>query len=75
MSRLGRSITVLTYSPAMRPFVTYSFSWPYGSAPFYFLILVYALSFFSYLTLLSKTSHPTFSFHCPITDSSLHLTS
>lgn len=33
MPRLGSSTTILTYSPALRPFATCGFSWPCGSAP------------------------------------------
>ena len=32
MPRLGRSNTILTYSPAIRPLATCGFSWPHGSA-------------------------------------------
>jgi hypothetical protein len=33
MLRLGKYITILTYSPAMRPLATCNSSWPSGSAP------------------------------------------
>ena len=61
MPRLGRSITILIYSPAMRPFAICSFSRPCVPAPSSFA--------------LSETYSPTFPSHCPIMGSSLYLTS
>lgn len=70
---MGSSNTTLTHSPAMRPFATCAFSWVGGSAP----SQLPSSSVFSpslvpsplYLPSLSKTSCPTFTLHCPITDS------
>ena len=60
--RLDRSTTTLIYSPAMR-------SRQCGSAPSSF-----HNSFSVVLPPLSKTTSPTFPFHCPIRGSSLYLT-
>lgn len=66
--------------PAMRSLATCGFSRPHGSvlSSFHLLFLHFPLSTGLPLSLLSshsETSNPTFPFHCPITGSSLYLTS
>lgn len=64
MPRLGRSITILIHSPAMRPRATCGFSGSSSSVPSSF-----------HLLLLSLSSSPTFALHYPVVSSSLYLIS
>lgn len=73
MPRISKSITILTYSPAV---ILLLVVFPGHVVIFHIGFYLFLLRPFSlrFLPLHSETSNPTFLFQCPIISASLYLT-